>query len=362
MITVNDPYNLVPELFTVYSEFVKSNDADVDLLPSLCKESVVSTDKPTIFIEPEPTMSNVDQTYAQQITARPNATWAVSGISKSQKWTVKNYFLYLLNLNMTVKLNPDVRTVESGPKPWLATALFGGWTYFRGQLLHQLRLRNLLDQCLVNYRERTSNTEEDRDKNIKLHPHLYFNMRTPVIDELDLPLFKNTAFTQNPVNKRQQNEINTTIGIPGQKHSFGHISQLIPWNIYNLCYISIVAETEPGPCRDMFFVSEKISKPMLLGQPFVVFGSAGYLSELRNLGFRTFSPWIDESYDLILTNKERIQSIADSVEKFSQLSDQEKQYACDQMQWATQHNRLLMMDQQWAHGPLRDAILNFKKS
>ena len=185
-------------------------------------------------------------------------------------------------------------------------------------------------------------------------------MRTSLVDELDLPLFKNIAFNKNPVNERQQHEINTTVGLPCGKYPFGHISQPIPWDIYKLSYISIVAETE-SPCSDMFFVSEKVSKPMIVGHPFVIFGCAGYLSNLRNLGFRTFSPWIDESYDLIQNKHLRIEAIASSVEKFSKLSDLQKQQACEEMKQATDHNKLLVQNQQWAQRPLRDAILNLKK-
>ena len=39
MILVNDPYNLVPELFESFPEFSKSLESDVDVLPAVCRES-----------------------------------------------------------------------------------------------------------------------------------------------------------------------------------------------------------------------------------------------------------------------------------------------------------------------------------
>jgi hypothetical protein len=45
-------------------------------------------------------------------------------------------------------------------------------------------------------------------------------------------------------------------------------------------------------------VSEKTYKPILAGIPFILWGhQGGILAHLRNLGFKTFSPFIDETYD-----------------------------------------------------------------
>jgi hypothetical protein len=44
-------------------------------------------------------------------------------------------------------------------------------------------------------------------------------------------------------------------------------------------------------------LSEKIFKPISNLQPFLVIGDYLTLAELKKLGFKTFSPFIDESYD-----------------------------------------------------------------
>lgn len=44
-------------------------------------------------------------------------------------------------------------------------------------------------------------------------------------------------------------------------------------------------------------ITEKVFKPIANLQPFFFIAFPGALEELRKLGFRTFSPWIDESYD-----------------------------------------------------------------
>jgi len=47
----------------------------------------------------------------------------------------------------------------------------------------------------------------------------------------------------------------------------------------------------------MFFMSEKIFKPLIKQQPFIIIGKPNYLQGLRNLGFQTFGEFWDESYD-----------------------------------------------------------------
>ena len=51
-------------------------------------------------------------------------------------------------------------------------------------------------------------------------------------------------------------------------------------------------------------------------QPFVVFGTPHTLSALKNLGYKTFDTWIDESYDSIEDEVERFYSAIDSIRNF----------------------------------------------
>jgi hypothetical protein len=67
--------------------------------------------------------------------------------------------------------------------------------------------------------------------------------------------------------------------------------------------IHIVTETSYH-CNGVF-ISEKIIKPILCYQPFIVLGPYQYLKELKRLGFKTFSEFWDESYDEIENPKER---------------------------------------------------------
>jgi hypothetical protein len=65
--------------------------------------------------------------------------------------------------------------------------------------------------------------------------------------------------------------------------------------------------------QDKIHFTEKIFKPIVSHQPFVVLQAPGSLSYLHKYGFKTFSYWWDESYDGIQDPVERMQAIADIV-------------------------------------------------
>ena len=60
--------------------------------------------------------------------------------------------------------------------------------------------------------------------------------------------------------------------------------------------------------------SEKIYKPIAMGHPFVAVANRGFYRDLHNTGFQTFHSLIDESFDLIDNNQDRLDRIATVVE------------------------------------------------
>jgi hypothetical protein len=71
------------------------------------------------------------------------------------------------------------------------------------------------------------------------------------------------------------------------------------------------------------FASEKIWKPMLMGQIFLVMAAPLYLQSLRDLGFKTFSPFINEEYDLCMNPMERATALVRSLQDLIRLSEKE---------------------------------------
>ena len=87
-------------------------------------------------------------------------------------------------------------------------------------------------------------------------------------------------------------------------------ADLIP--AYSRSKIELVTETE----TDFFFITEKTIKPIRAGIPFVMVGCQNYLKKLRQLGFKTFHPHIDESYDSEPDTNKRIQLACNSFKNY----------------------------------------------
>ena len=86
-------------------------------------------------------------------------------------------------------------------------------------------------------------------------------------------------------------------------------------------YIHILSETnfyETG-----LYLSEKTWKPIGHLQPFIMINKAGALVELKKLGFKTFSPFINEEYDNIKDDAERMEFIYAEIMRLNSLSFEE---------------------------------------
>ncbi len=81
-------------------------------------------------------------------------------------------------------------------------------------------------------------------------------------------------------------------------------------------YFSVVTETVFD--YPYSFRTEKIWKPIIMGHPWIVVSNRGYYRDIKNLGFKTFNGIIDESFDLIDDNQQRIDCITQVVQDLCQ--------------------------------------------
>ena len=85
--------------------------------------------------------------------------------------------------------------------------------------------------------------------------------------------------------------------------------------------ISVVLETVFDDTR--IHLTEKILRPIACGHPFMLAAGPGALEYLRSYGFKTFAPWIDESYDQESNSVRRLEKIIDSMTQIQKLQGQE---------------------------------------
>jgi len=102
---------------------------------------------------------------------------------------------------------------------------------------------------------------------------------------------------------------------------------------FNNTYFSVVTET--SFTNEVFYpnstdntevgriLSEKIFRTIMLKHPIIILSNLRVLELLHYLGYKTFSPIIDESYDLIEDPAERILAVAKEIQRLSNLNEEE---------------------------------------
>jgi hypothetical protein len=122
---------------------------------------------------------------------------------------------------------------------------------------------------------------------------------------------------------------------------------LLPLNVYNQSFYSVVAETITENKYNQY--TEKVAKPIIAGRPFVAFAGQHYLSNLRQLGFRTFESVVDQSYDSIANMHQRMIAAWAQVEW---LCAQDPAHIYRELHDVLQHNRQHFLSTDW-HSAIR---------
>jgi hypothetical protein len=81
--------------------------------------------------------------------------------------------------------------------------------------------------------------------------------------------------------------------------------------------ISIVLETVFDDSK--IHLTEKILKPIACGHPFILAAGPGALDYIKSYGFKTFAPWIDESYNQEPDSLKRMEKIIWSMKQIQNL-------------------------------------------
>ena len=80
---------------------------------------------------------------------------------------------------------------------------------------------------------------------------------------------------------------------------------------YTDTYFSVVTETVFN--YPYSFRTEKIWKPIFMAHPWIAVANAGYYRDMKNLGFQTYGHLIDESFDRIDNDQDRLERIKNLI-------------------------------------------------
>jgi hypothetical protein len=131
------------------------------------------------------------------------------------------------------------------------------------------------------------------------------------------------------------------------------------YDYFETSYVSIVTETL---FHDVFkygsknlhipnsipgvFPSEKIFKPIKMRHPFILLSTPHFLKTLRDIGYKTFHPYIDESYDSIIDDNDRMLAIVNEITRLSKFTDEQWIEFTHNVQEIVEHNANVLKTKQ----------------
>jgi hypothetical protein len=192
----------------------------------------------------------------------------------------ENFLPKILDYTENLQAIAEYQQAWSTDRPYKFLFLNGRARAHRRQLLH--RLESVLDQAIW------TNLDNTYGEPIRLlDPKYEFDFYKNNI------AIKDTGFVKYKLFNNDWGEI------------------YLNSKLYTDSYFSLVTETVFD--YPYSFRTEKIWKPVAIGHPFIVVGNQGYYRDLHQLGFKTFGNLIDESFDSISNNTDRLERIAQVV-------------------------------------------------
>lgn len=107
-------------------------------------------------------------------------------------------------------------------------------------------------------------------------------------------------------------------------HYYNFVERVL-FDVYKNSWVSVITESSYFDYEHSVFISEKTFKPIACMQPFIIVGSKNSLKYLRDLGYKTFHPYIDETYDT-LEDVDRIKAVSDAIKKIQAIKDKVEWY------------------------------------
>lgn len=145
-----------------------------------------------------------------------------------------------------------------------------------------------------------------------------------------------------------------------QKHISSDASASIDVHDAIQSTIHIVAETLFD--TEKIHLTEKIFKPMVMNQPFILLAGPNALKYLRHYGFQTFNQFWDEGYDEETDSNTRLQMVIQLIQKLSLLSERKLQEMYRNMIPILTHNRKRFYSAEFQNFVIQEMFANFNQA
>ena len=121
--------------------------------------------------------------------------------------------------------------------------------------------------------------------------------------------------------------------------------------------IQIVPETLFDTSK--VYLTEKVFKPMVMSQAFILFAPPGSLEYLKSYGFRTFGDVWDESYDKEPDSKRRMGKLLDLITDLATIDQDRFKDLCEKSLPIIDHNRKRFFSEEFQNALINEMRSNF---
>lgn len=74
---------------------------------------------------------------------------------------------------------------------------------------------------------------------------------------------------------------------------------------------------------EVSWITEKTYKTIMCKRPFIIYSTVNSIKDLNKLGYKSFHPYINETYDSIADNDMRLRTIVDEIKRIAELSNRD---------------------------------------
>jgi len=294
------------------------------------------TEKIIFFYDQEPFISQMSMPYMEKYNlSLPTDVTKILVTSEysdevnsfSKKYNNKNMYYFFHGFAALdwyrgfYALNYNKSVIHSYSKDFISyNRLINNDRSYRIYFLSKLIENNLLDRGLISFGVVDDHTPDWRDEladpDSKLSDAAKSHIETHLTNinklVIDSPYIHGSASANIPRNIIQRNQ---------------HTDDAF-WHIV----------TETVFYYPKLHLTEKIFKPIVSKQPFLLIAAPGNLAYLRNYGFKTFGNIIDESYDSIHDNDARVDAVVKQLAWYCNLSEQEKSKIITEIEPIVEYN------------------------
>lgn len=191
----------------------------------------------------------------------------------------------------------------------------------------------LIENNLTNHCKSFFNPVEPQD-NVHYRNHVYTNTKLTAINTLENYFCSSEASSNSSADYNLQDYLETDI--------------------------EVVLETLFDD--DRIQLTEKILRPIALGQPFILASSKGSLNYLKSYGFKTFNEVFDESYDSIEDPVERLTAITNTMKEILFWDEDKKIEKMKLARAIAEHNRNLFFSDKFFNQIINELKTNLLKA